>query len=61
MVRLVRGWFVDESVRYMSFGGVVFEMVVAVSGGVDEAMFGCCGRKLCTCVHRLEVRRRLMR
>ena len=57
MVKLVRGGFGDESVRYMSFGGVVFEMVVAVSGCVDEAMFGCCGRKL----HRLEVRRRLMR
>jgi hypothetical protein len=30
-------------------GGVVFEMGVAVIG-VDEAMFGCCGRKLCMCI-----------
>jgi hypothetical protein len=32
-----------------SFEGLVFEMGVAVSG-VDEAMFGCCGLKLCMCI-----------
>ena len=26
--RLVRGWFVDESVRYMIFGGVVLRWVL---------------------------------